>query len=302
MELIRTQFRAMASDCEIVAASDDPAWTRHAMGLAAREAVRIEQKYSRYRIDDASIVHRINAAAGSSDWIACDEETLHLLDLAAKFHGLSDGLFDITSGVLRRAWNFSAKDCPQAEDIAALLPLIGWTKVELEGRRVRLPLRGMEIDFGGFGKEYAADRAVSVLEGNGIRHGYVNLGGDIRVAGPGVDGKPWRFGVQNPRDVGSVAANIELASGALVTSGDYVKYIEKNGVRFSHILNPRSGMSVSCWRSVSVVGVSATLAGAFSTIAMLKEAEAVQFLDGTGCQYLLVDAEGRCIASCKTSE
>ena len=302
MELIRTQFRAMASECEIVAASDDPARTRHAMGLAAREVVRIEQKYSRYRTDDESIVHRINAAAGGSDSIACDEETLHLLDLAAKFHTLSDGLFDITSGVLRRAWNFSAGDCPSTEDIAALLPLIGWDKVELDGQRVRLPLRGMEVDFGGFGKEYAADRAVSVLEGSGVSHGYVNLGGDICVIGPRTDGKPWRFGVQDPRESGSVVANIELASGALVTSGDNVKYIEKNGVRFSHILSAKNGMSVSCWRSVSVVGVSATIAGAYSTIAMLKEAEAVHFLDKTGSQYLLIDAEGRCTASYKTSE
>ena len=302
MELVRTEFRAMGSRCEIVAASRDIDCTRHAMGLAAREVVRIEHKYSRYRDDSSSIVHRINAAAGSGVSIECDGETIALFETAERLHRLSDGLFDVTSGILRRAWDFSSGKVPSASNIAALLPLIGWDKVEIDGIHLKLPHPGMEVDFGGLGKEYAADRAASVLAKSGVAHGYVNLGGDIRVIGPRIDGTAWRFGVQNPRNADALIGNIELADGALVTSGDYVKFIENNGVRFSHILNPKTGFSVSCWRSVSVVAVSTVLAGAYATIAMLKEADAVQFLERTGCRYLLVDAEGRCIASPKSLE
>lgn len=297
MELVRTEFRAMGSHCEIVAASGDVNATRHAMGLAAREVVRIEHKYSRYRNDSSSIVHRINAAAGSGVSIECDSETVELFEIAAALYRLSDGFFDVTSGILRRAWDFSSGKIPSAPDVAALLPLIGWDKVEFGHNHVRLPLPGMEVDIGGFGKEYAADRAANELMTNGACHGYVNLGGDIRVIGPRIDGTAWRFGVQHPRNADAVIGNIELLDGALVTSGDYVKFIETDGVRFSHILNPKTGFSVSCWRSVSVVGVSTVMAGAYATIAMLKEAGAVQFLEKTGCRYLLVDAEGRCIAS-----
>lgn len=301
MELVRSEFRAMASACEIVAASGDGVRTRQAIGLAAREVLRIERKYSRYRTDSSSIVHRINAAAGSGVTVTCDAETLGLFELAAELYRLSDGLFDVTSGILRRVWDFSGGEIPSADDLAQVLPLIGWNMVEFGPAGVRLPHRGMEVDFGGIGKEYAADRAASVLIGHGVAHGYVNLGGDIRVVGPRIGGEAWRFGVQNPRDAGAIAANIDLRGGALVTSGDYVKFIEKNGIRFCHILNPRTGVSASCWRSVSVVGVSAVMAGAYATIAMLKEADAVQFLDEAQCQYLLVGAEGQCITGKKNS-
>ncbi len=301
MELVRSEFRAMASHCEIVAASSDGVRTRQAIGLAAREVVRIERKYSRYRTDDSSIIHRINTSAGSGVTITCDAESAELFRLAARLYHVSDGLFDVTSGILRRVWNFSGGEIPGPEDLAQVLPLIGWNMVEFGPAGVRLPHRGMEVDFGGIGKEYAADRAASVLIGHGVAHGYVNLGGDIRVVGPRINGETWRFGVQNPRAADAIAANIDLRSGALVTSGDYVKFIEKNGARFCHILNPRTGISASCWRSVSVVGVSAVMAGAYATIAMLKEADAVQFLDEAQCQYLLVGAEGQCITGKKNS-
>ena len=272
------------------------------MGLAAREVVRIEHKYSRYRDDWSSIVYCINQASGSDVITPCDAETVYLLDMAASFHRLSDGLFDITSGILRQAWDFSSGRIPTEAELAPLLALIGWDKVEYDRKSIRLPLNGMEIDFGGIGKEYAADSAAAVLRRNGIEHGYVNLGGDIRVVGPHPDGAAWRFGVQDPRNPEAIVGNIELSSGGLVTSGDYVKYIEKEGVRFSHILSPKSGISARCWRSVSVVGVSTLLAGAYATIAMLKEGEAVRFLNEMGCRYLLVDAEGHCIADHKSPD
>src|SRR5262249_10620917 len=142
---------------------------------AMDEVRRIETTYSRYRPD--SIVPLINNTAGSGEWISLPPEAASLLDYAASLHAISGGLFDITSGVLRRAWNFSTPRVPMRGELAPLLELVGWTRVERQPGTVRLPLAGMELDFGGFGKEYAADRAASVLRAHGVRHGYVNLGG-----------------------------------------------------------------------------------------------------------------------------
>lgn len=263
---------------------------------AIDEVRRIEQAYSRYRAD--SIVGRINAGAGSGAWIALDAETAGLLDYAAQLHALSGGLFDITSGVLRRAWDFRTPRVPAAAELAPLLALVGWRHVERRqdpasgAPQVRLALAGMELDFGGFGKEYAADRAVALLQAQGLRHGYVNLGGDLRVLGPQADGTPWRIGIQDPRDAQRTIASIEVAEGALATSGDYERFFELDGRRYCHILDPRSGMPVSYWRSVSVLAPLAVAAGSASTIAMLLGEDGRSFLDGSGFSWLAQDKRG----------
>ncbi len=289
-------FQAMSSVCEVRldgvhdAALNDAA---HAAALAAiSEVQRIEFKYSRYRAD--SIVSAINAAAGTGFSVAVDAETAGLLNFAAQLHALSDGLFDITSGVLRRAWDFKAAVLPDPSALKDLLPLIGWEQVKFENDRISLPQTGMAIDFGGFGKEYAADRAVAVLHEAGQRHGFVNLGGDIRVLGPRVDGSPWRFGIQHPRRDDTTIASVDLTEGALASSGDYERYFEHDGKRYCHILDPHSGWPVSAqnaaWASVSVTAPACVAAGALSTIAMLKGTDALDFLATQQATYLAVDA------------
>lgn len=267
---------------------------------AIDEVLRIERTYSRYRAD--SVVGRINAAAGSGEWLALDAEAAGLLDYAAQLHALSGGLFDITSGVLRRAWDFRTPRLPSREELAPLLELVGWQHVErgdgaLYGgaAAVRLPRAGMEIDLGGFGKEYAADRAAALLLARGVRHGYLNLGGDLRVLGPQADGAPWRIGIQDPRDQGRTIAAIDIAQGALATSGDYERFFELEGRRYCHILDPRSGVPVTHWRSVSVLAPLAVAAGSASTIAMLLGEEAPAFLDGSGFAWLAQDRHGRIV-------
>jgi len=286
-----TQFMAMGGHNEIVACAQDGAAAKAALMAAASEVLRIEAKYSRYRAD--SLVCQINRQAGTSAHLPCDDETNRLLACADHFHRLSDGLFDATSGVLRRAWDFSTHRIPDAADLEPLLALVGWHGVERSSRGVRLPRSGMEIDFGGIGKEYAADRAASRLAGLGIRHGYVNLGGDIAVVGPQPDGAPWPMGVQNPRRRGEVLAHIPMSYGGLATSGDGEKFFEVGGKRYCHILNPKTGYPVHHWASVSVRTDSALSAGALSTIAMLKERDGLAFLRGQPCAYFVVDIGGR---------
>ena len=284
-------FSAMASRCEVRLFAPDDATARRWSDAAIDEVRRIEAKYSRYR--DDSVTSAINRAAGSAA-VEIDEETAALLDFAGKLHAQSAGAFDLTSGVLRRAWDFKAARLPQTGDVEALLPLVGWHRVERDGSRVRLTLTGMEIDFGGIGKEYAADRAAARMEELGARHGLVNLGGDVRVIGPHPDGTAWTIGVQDPRGMGGAAvAALPVPAGAMATSGDYERYFERDGRRYCHLLDPRSGWPVAHWRSVSVVAPLCVLAGACATIAMLKPVgEAIAFLRGEGLRYLGIDAAG----------
>lgn len=280
-------FQALASACEIRLEGDDEV----AVGLAARRAIdevrRIERKYSRDR--RGSIVSCINAAAGSNRVDDVDAETAALLDFANYLHALSDGLFDVTSGVLRRAWNFRDGRLPDRDAVAALLPLIGWPQVNWKNRRIALPRSAMELDFGGFAKQYAADRAMASLIASGQRHGYIKLGGDIRVVGPRADGRPWRFSIRHPRREGVTIANIDMSEGALASTCDYTHCFDLDGRRYCQVLDPRTGWPVTTWASISVTAPACAAAGALSVIAMLKGGQALDFLATQGANYLAID-------------
>ncbi len=291
---VRVPFRAMAAEHEIVVDHDDARAARTAIDAAIAEVHRIEAKFSRYR--DDSVTSAIARAAGGAP-LAVDEETHALLDYAATCHALSDGAFDITSGVLRRAWDFRRRPprLPSAAEIDALRPLIGWQRVARDGRTVRLPVPGMELDFGGIGKEYAADRAAGLLVAHGVRHALVNLGGDLRAIGSQADGRPWRIGIRPPRPgpgAPAAVASVDIADAALATSGDYERFLEVDGVRYSHLLDARTGWPVRHWRSMSVVAPVAVAAGSCATIAMLLCGGAPAFLRAQGAAWLGIDAAG----------
>ena len=291
MRVFRTVFRAMACEHELTLCSDDEARARRAAAAAVADVLRIEAKYSRYRED--SVTTCINRGAGGRA-VAVDAETVSLLSYADRCHRLSRGRFDITSGVLRRAWDFRRRppQLPDAAALAAATALVGWDRVEWDAHSIRLPQAGMEIDFGGVGKEYAADRAATLCAEHGIRHGLVNLGGDVRAVGPRPDGAPWRVGIRDPRRDGASIATVLLDDGAVATSGDYERYFELGGRRYCHILDPRTGQPVSHWQSVSVVAPLCVVAGSCATIAMLEEERAEAFLRGQGLRYVAVDAAG----------
>lgn len=291
MKAFRQTFRAMGTEHELELAAPDMDVARRAAAAAIADVRRIEAKYSRYR--DDSVTSRINAAAGGAP-VAVDTETAALLRYADQCHALSGGLFDITSGVLRRVWDFKRDPpvLPAAAEIEAAVAQVGWAGVEWTAKSVRLPHAGMEIDFGGIGKEYAADRVATILLERGLRHGIVNLGGDVRAIGPRADGSPWRVGIRHPRREQAAVAGFDLAAGALATSGDYERYFEVAGRRYCHILNPRTGAPVTYWQSISVVSPLCVVAGSCATIAMLLEADAPAFLDTQGVQWLGVAADG----------
>jgi len=290
MKTFHFGFEAMASGCEIVLATNTKDEAREVARVAIEEISRIERKYSRYRVE--SIVSLINGAAGVG-FVECDEETLSLVHYADTLYESSGGLFDITAGVLRKAWTFKKAVVPDPALLFPLLDLIDWKSVERKGKAIRLPTAGMELDFGGFGKEYAADRAATIVFEQGVKHGYVNMAGDIRVVGPKPDGSPWMIGIQHPRQKDLALASIPLHAGALATSGDYERYFDVGSKRYCHIINPQSGYPVTWWQSVTVLTPLAITAGSYSTIAMLKEADGLSFLDDSGMGYLAVDQRGK---------
>jgi thiamine biosynthesis lipoprotein len=280
----------MGSPCEIQLYAPAARVAADVAEQVMADVERLEARYSRYR--ETSLLCEINRVAAAGGTIVVDEETTALLNYAATCHAQSGGLFDITSGVLRRAWNFRSGVVPSAAEVRELLDVVGWHRLRWEPPTLTFTLPGMELDFGGIVKEYAADRAAALCREHAIAHGLVNLGGDIAVIGPHPDGAPWSIGVRHPRQAGSVLATVSLHRGALATSGDYERCIAIDGERFGHILDPRTGWPVRQMASVSVVADLCVIAGSASTIAMLKQAEGPAWLEELGVRHLWVDVNG----------
>ena len=278
------RFDAMASPCEILIESDDGAEAARLARMAADEAWRIEDKFSRYL--PGNIVGRINTSPGTA--VTVDEETASLLDFAATLHALSDGRFDITSGVLRAVWTFDGGDgLSDPEAVERMLQRVGWHHVTWQ-RPVLTLQPGMEIDLGGIGKEYAVDRVAGKLREAAGCSALVNFGGDLAVTRAPKERPAWRVGIEpvSTEDRRRKESILEIAAGALATSGDSRRYLLKNGVRYSHILDPRSGWPVEgAPRSVTVAADTCTQAGMLSTLAMLEGYTAEAFLDGEGVKY-----------------
>ncbi|MEO8359219.1 MAG: FAD:protein FMN transferase [Vicinamibacteria bacterium] len=277
------RFSAMASPCEVLVDTDSPPRARRALEVAAEEARRIERKYSRYLAD--SELSRINGSQGLP--ISVDEETAHLLDYAATCYEMSEGMFDVTSGVLRRAWKFDGSDrVPTEAAVAELLQHVGWTRVGWANRTLTLPA-GMEIDLGGIGKEYAVDRAAALIAEEIPDAFVVNFGGDLYASGARRGGRPWGIGVDDPEQTGKAATQrIDVTMGGLATSGDARRYLLCRGKRLGHILNPKTGWPIDgAPRSVTVIASTCVEAGTLSTLAYLQGPGAKAFLESEGVPF-----------------
>jgi FAD:protein FMN transferase len=274
-------FTAMASPCEVLLESADERVAREVGRAAAQEAWRIESKFSRYLPE--SVVSTINRSAGKA--VVVDEETAALIDYAAICHQLSGGLFDITSGVLRRCWKFDGSDqVPEPAAVAHLLPLIGFEKISWQSPRITLPA-GMEVDFGGFAKEYAVDRVLALVAARFSAAALVNFGGDLAANRPPA-AAPWQVGVERPDSEREARLLLEFSRGGLATSGDTHRFLLRAGVRYGHILNVRTGWPIAhAPRSVTVAASSCVEAGMLATLAALQGEAAEAFLSTQTVRY-----------------
>ena len=278
------KFVAMASPCEVLIPSMEHDAALAIGAIAANEALRIEKKFSRYRND--SVTAWIHERRGAP--VEVDEETAALIDFASQCHDLSDGLFDITSGVLRRAWKFDGSDrIPDPAAVDRLLPLVDFDKLHWSSPRLLLPA-GMELDFGGIGKEYAVDRAYELLAAHHSTPFLINFGGDLRANRPPSHG-PWQVGIERPDTDRESTLLLDLERGALATSGDSRRFLLRDGIRYGHILDPRTGWPVpGAPRSVTVAASSCTEAGLLSTLGLLHGSRAQEFLEEQGVRYWIL--------------
>ena len=268
-------FFSMASLCEILIDTDDKALAIKMGHIAANEAWRIEDKYSRY--DKKSLCSLINENAGEK--VQIDDETYNLFEFAQQCYDMSAGAFDITSGILRKVWRFDGSDnVPSKESVKALLQFVGWNKVIYSPNAITLK-KGMEIDFGGLGKEYAVDRAILLLSKVANIPFLVNYGGDLAVSGKRKNNEPWQVGIEHPSFKASNSTLVTLKTGAIATSGDANRFLLKDGHRYSHILNVDTGWPVeSPPNSLTVAAPKCIQAGFLATLALLQGENAESLL------------------------
>ena len=250
----------------------------------------LEARYSRYRAE--SIVSVINHRAGSGVFTEIDPETRALLDLAGRLWDASGGLFDITSGPLRQAWDFRADGAADPTQIESARQLVGWDKIEWQASSLHLPTPGMEIDLGGLAKEYAADSVISLMRSLSVVSALIELAGDVATIGHSGDGTPWRVGIQDPDGVGSLCT-LQLSNAAIATSGNYARWVDYEGKQYGHLLNPRTGWPAEGPSSVSVLDSHCLTAGAVATVACLhSEEHAHAWLEHAALPWLMVSSTG----------
>ena len=249
---------------------------------------------------DSSEIALVNTNAGKQA-VQVSPDTFAVIEKALEIARLSEGAFDPTIAPLVQAWDIGGDNArrPPDGEIAALLPLVDYTKVELnaEAYEVYLPVEGMALDLGGIAKGYAADEVKQILLDHGVNKAIVNLGGNVLTLGKKVDGSLWRIGIQDPDDGrGAYVMIVELDDTSLVTSGPYERFLEIEGETYHHILDTKTGFPVeSDFTSVSIITQSSFLADALSTsvyaLGYEKGMDLINSLDGVQAVFLTDDKE-----------
>ena len=285
----------MGSSFEITVVAEDEDFAKESLAIAKKEIIRIEDLISSW--DQKSETSRINRNAG----IAAVEVSKELFDLifrAQQISKLSSGAFDLTFAAIDKLWNFDGKESemPNPDTLKASVFNIGYQLIELdeESLTVFLPKKGMKIGFGAIGKGYAADRAKQLLVERGVLGGIINASGDMNTWGTKPDGSSWTIGIVNPMNNKKVFSWFSLEHNAVVTSGDYEKFTQINGRRYSHIIDPRTGIPSQGIVSCTVFAGKAELADAIATAIFVMGVESGLFLIDQlpNIEAILIDDSG----------
>jgi len=256
----------MGSNFDVIAVSEDSALTIEAIHHAYEEIKRVEHLISSW--DSTSQTSRINQQAGIKP-VQVDKELFELIKRSIKVSKLTDGAFDITYASLDPIWNFKDTNLvlPTKEQISQSVAHIGYRKIILnhDSMSIYLPEKGMKIGFGAIGKGYAANQAKHVMMDLGITDGLVNAGGDLIAWGKKADGTSWKVGIADPKKKNAIFSYLSISNGAVVTSGDYERFVMIGGKRYAHILDPRTGYPVTGLMSVTIMCPDAELADALAT-------------------------------------
>ena len=285
----------MGSSFEITVVAEDEDFAKESLAIAKKEIIRIENLISSW--DQKSETSRINRNAG----IAAVEVSKELFDLifrAQQISKLSSGAFDLTFAAIDKLWNFDGRESemPNPDTLKASVFNIGYQLIELdeESLTVFLPKKGMKIGFGAIGKGYAADRAKQLLVERGVLGGIINASGDMNTWGTKPDGSSWTIGIVNPMNNKKVFSWFSLEHNAVVTSGDYEKFTQINGRRYSHIIDPRTGIPSQGIVSCTIFASKAELADAIATAVFVMGVESGLFLIDQlpDIEAILIDESG----------
>lgn len=272
-QLRRFSFHAMGTPCSLQYACDDPIAAQRYEVAAVEWVQKFESRYTRFR--DDSLIGQINQAAG--DWVETDEEMDRMLDMCGTVHFMTQGIVDVTAGPLARLWNYHTKQprLPSQLEVDQAKELVGWHRIERQVGRVRLPRKGMSLDFGGWGKEFAVDTVASMAVDFDIACVLVDFGHDIRAIGQPPGRPAWHIGLEDPAKPGGIWGSVAGLNCAVASSGDYQRGFTIDGQRYGHIIDPRDGRPATHGlRQVTVVAPTCLQAGMLATSAFVLGAEA----------------------------
>ena len=285
----------------IVAGDDEDGWANNCIESAISEISRIEKLLTTF--DENSETNQINRFAGISP-VAVSDEIFSLIERSLKISELTQGAFDITYGsVDKRLWNFDKKmtTLPSEKIARKMVMLVNYRNIVLDKKRstVFLKEKGMRIGFGGIGKGYAAEMAKNLLQKNGVESGIVNAAGDLTTWGMQPDGKPWTIGIVYPDKTDTPFSYLNISGMAVATSGNYEKFVMINGKRYSHTIDPKTGLPVHGIKSVSIICPNAEIADAMATPVMVMGIKAgmhlINQLKGIAC--VIIDDQNKIYTS-----
>lgn len=291
--LMGSKFKITLVDHDVVSAERN-------INKAIDEMIRIEELISDWK--STSQVSLVNQNAGIKP-IKVDREVFDLTKRAIYFSQLTNGAFDISFAAMDRIWKFdgSMEKLPSELEIKKAIEKIGYQNIILDENNstIFLKKQGMKIGFGSIGKGYAAQKARTYLQHLGITAGIIDASGDMTTWGSQPNGEAWRIGITNPFDRNKMADILEMKNAAVTTSGDYEKFILIDGIRYSHIINPKTGMPSTGLTGVTVIGPNAETCNGFSTSIMVLGKERGLELINRQKDYaaLLITDKGRIIKS-----
>ena len=288
-------LKLMGSRFDITVVADSGTQADSYIDLAVGEISRIEKLISSW--DPSSETSAINTNAGIAP-VRVSRELFELIERAQKISMLTDGAFDITYASMDKIWKFdgSMKEMPDSATIARSVARVGYQNIILnrEDHTVFLPQPGMKIGFGAIGKGYAADQARQLLESKGVAGGIINASGDLTAWGDQPNGAPWKVAITNPMDKHKSFGLLPVQEGAVVTSGNYEKFVSFNGIRYAHIIDPRTGYPATGILSVTIFAPKAELADALATAVFVMGTDTgldrINQLPGIEC--IIVDDKG----------
>ncbi|MEE2770622.1 MAG: FAD:protein FMN transferase [Bacteroidota bacterium] len=295
-EIHKRTLKLMGSRFEITVTAENPEKANQYIDTAVSEIQRIERLISSW--DPASQTSEINRNAGIKP-VVVDPELYNLISRALKISEITDGAFDISYASMDKIWKFdgSMSSMPSEEAIRNSVFKVGYQNIILnpEDHSVFLKKEGMKIGFGAIGKGYAADRAKDLLRSQGVTAGIINASGDMNTWGTQPNGDTWKVAITNPLNKEHAFALLPLEDRAVVTSGDYEKFVKFNGVRYSHIINPKTGYPATGIISATVFAPKAELADALATSVFVMGIETgidrINQLPGIDC--IIVDTNGK---------